>query len=217
MRLALKKFIAINENEIFKTNNYQYIKETFPEEYYIDKQNVDLKSYFKERLLNFDFEADINIICLAPIVFESGLDMFILEGINKEDFSEIKSFTQHFPSFSQNAENQINMENLKILYRLGRYSVIYSNQVIAKIENNNKFDLKKFVNNEKYNEKINVIADFKCEDCRKDSQIIQIKKFNDLSFCSTCLKIFLKKIINSRVKNLIQENFLNKECKKNFS
>ena len=43
------------------------------------------------------------------------------------------------------------MENLKILYRQGRYSNIYSSQVIAKIENNNKFDLKKFVNNEKYN------------------------------------------------------------------
>lgn len=221
MRLALKKYLTENESEIIKTNKFPHIKETFPEEYYTsaDKQNLDLKSYLKDRLLNFNFEADLAVICLAPIVFEQNLDLFVLEVVNKEEFSDIKVFTQHIPSFSQNADNQIIFENIKILLRQGRYSVIYSNQVSAKLECNKKFEIEKFFNNEKIDDKIIVIADFKCEDCRTDSKIIQIKKFNDLSFCENCLKSFLKRVIGKRMKNLIQENFLNAECKnklKNF-
>jgi len=215
MRLALRKFININESELFKTKNYPHILASFPEEYLTsqDKQIFDLNAYYKDRLLNFEYEADLIIICLAPIVFEIGLDLFNIEGINKEDFSEIKIFTQHFPSFSANAENQIFFENLKILHRQGRYSVIYSNQLINKFEGNKKIDFNKFVSNEKYNEKINIIAEFKCEECEKESEIIQIKKFNDLSFCKNCLKNFLRKQTGKRVKNLIAENFLNTECK----
>lgn len=214
MRLALKKFISQNDVELIKTNKYPHIKGTFPEEYYLsaDKQSLDLKSYFKDRLLNLNFEADLAVISLAPIVFESSLDLFVLEGINNENFSDVKVLTQHIPAFSHNAENQIIFENLKILYQLGRYSVIYSNQVSAKFEFNRKFELEKFINNEKFSDKISVIADFKCDDCRSDTKIIQIKKFNDLSFCENCLKSFLKRVIGKRIKNLNQENFLNAEC-----
>lgn len=218
MRLALKKFLSQNENELLKTNKYPHIKETFPEEFISsdNKQTIDLKSYFKERLLNFDCEADLTIIGLAPLVFEANMDLFILEGINNEDFSEVKVLTQHFPSFSQNSENQIFFENLKILHRLGRYSVIYSNQVSTKLEANRKFELEKFVDNEKFSEKISVIADFKCEDCRSDSKIIQIRKFNDLSLCENCLRNFIKRVIGKRMKCLMQDNFLNAECNFKF-
>jgi len=213
MRLALKKFLTENESELFKTNKYPQVKETFAEEFLsADKQTADIKLYIKERLLNMDFEADLVVIGLAPLVFESSLDLFVLEGINKEDFSEVRVLTQHFPSLSNNSENQNFFENLKILHRLGRYSVIYSHQLSAKLESNRKLGLEKFVDNEKYSDKIEVIADFKCDDCKSDSKIIQIKKFNNLSLCENCLQSFLKRMISKRIKSLMQDSFLDAEC-----
>lgn len=214
MRLSIKKYFIRNEDELLKTNKFPHISQTFPEEYNIGNGKIDLLTYYKDRLLNFEFEADMNVICLAPIVFEMGLDISIIEGINKDDYSQIKTFTQHIPSFSRNGENQILLDNLKFLYRSSRYSVIYTNQEVAKIESKSrKIDLMKFMNNENYKEKIIVImSDYGCEICHIVSQIIQIKKFNDTSFCENCLKSFLIKVIDKRVIGLIKENFLNFEC-----
>lgn len=207
----MKKFILLNENFILRSSDYLYIKDSFPEEYFIDKQNIDTKSYIKERLLNFEFEADLSMICLAPIVFGIGLDMFVFEGVFKEDFNELKCFIQHIPSLVENYDNfLITQENIKLLYRMGRYSNLYSNQYSTKIENLLKFN--NYLKSEKFSEKIEVISDFQCDVCKKDSHIIQIKKFNNLSFCANCLTSHLLKIISKRVKFLIQENYQNFEC-----
>ena len=216
MRLVLKKFLTIHENEIVQSDDFRHIKDTFPEEYLIDKKNIDVKSFIKERLLNPEYEADLNVICLAPSVFEIGIDMLVLEGANKQEFSEIKVFIQHIPNLSRQNENNIGAENLKILVRLGRYSVLSSHELARKIESLQKFDLNNFLNTSKFSEKINFISDFQCEICKKESHIIQIKKFNDLSFCSNCLQTHIKKMINKRTKNFMQDNYLNKECKLNF-
>ena len=140
------------------------------------------------------------------------LDVYNLEGINKEDFSEIRAFIQSIPSLCQDNVNQKNLsENLKILFRHGRFSILYSNQMSLRIEKE-KIDLINLINYDKLEEKINVISQFTCEYCKKDSEIIQIKKLNNLSFCSNCLKNYLTTIIGKRNKNLIKENYYNKEC-----
>jgi len=212
MRNAIKNFISFNETELFKTSKYPHIIGTFPEEFQPPTEKENLNSFYKDHLSNFNNEADLFVICLAPLVFENGLDLFIIEGINKENFDETNVFIQQLPSLNENPENQIFVDNVKILYRQGRFSVIYSNDIMKKFDKYMKLEFDKFVNNERYKEKIRIISEFTCEDCKKDSEIIQIKNLNDLSFCKNCLKSFLKEQAEKRGKDLITENFVNAEC-----
>lgn len=216
MRLALAKYLNINESEILKTEKYPYIKKLIPQEYIYasDKSQIISNAYKKEKITNMDIEADLSLIGLSALLFNVNIDLNILEGFSKDikNFSSLKFFKKIFPCKLEDPSTK----KICLFFRNSRWSIGYRNSIINPIKN--FFIENNLLNTERIEEKFNTI-DFECEKCRHFnnlSKILYIKKYKKYCFCINCLKKHIEKTIEVR-KNFFQmADLLDKECNLNI-
>lgn len=207
MRISIANYLNRNKVEIFRTDNFLYIKNLIPQEF-LNKNDktINLDLFIKERIHPKTSEAEICMPGISALLFNVNLELNLLEGFAKDN-SQLKFFRTNFPCRISNAATK----KISLFHRNSRWSIVYNNQFI----NLHKNFLKEFnlINLEKIEEKFNTI-DFECEKCKEVSKILYIKKYKKYCFCLICIKKHSEKIMEKRKKFFLKANYQDKECKK---
>jgi hypothetical protein len=149
-------------------------------------------------------EAEKIIIYISPIAFNVNLDLYVLEGVaNTEE--DARYFKYNFPS------NCPFDPTISLFYRFSHYDKFYSKdtlELFKEILSN----FEKEVDNIGGENRLYSLGIIPCERCNQETELIQ---FTLLQFadCKLCITKFINDIISKRVKNYINEGYINLECK----
>jgi len=210
MRCALAKFIDDNKHSIYNAETNVAISSLLPSAY-INENSIfsykiafDFVGFYDEFLLSMQNEAEKIIIYISPIAFNVNLDLYVLEGVaNTEE--DARYFKYNFPS------NCPFDPTISLFYRFSHYDKFYSKdtlELFKEILSN----FEKEVDNIGAETRLYSLGIIPCERCNKETDLIQ---FTLLQFadCKLCITKFINDIISKRVKNYINEGYINLECK----
>jgi len=150
-------------------------------------------------------EADRFIINIIPKIFNFNLDLHILHGTSSNKTEK----TSYIIKNIQSLDSQ-NTPTISLLYKFQNFGILYSTDYV-------KTAYSSVVNSTKIQTKPNVkllsLGMSHCKKCSKDTESISFNHLQNFSVCRICCEKTINRILNSRVKQFINEDFINIECK----
>ncbi len=216
MRLAIANYIEANNKDPMLLKALEVL---LPEQYlntgdcdYIIYGNCDLKNYLTESLLVMQGEADNFAIYITPIIFNTNIRFHVLErsAIKKVDENNKQIKPQYSLKQLSVSKPNTNPTTINLFYKFHCFSILYSKNI------GNALEVIRQTHVMQPGKRITTQKSIKCEKCEKNTEGIRFNHLKNVQFCKTCCKAKINQILNQRVRNFIENNFINKECK-NFN
>jgi len=139
MRLVLFNYISKYKNFYYNLESQIELGHLLPNEYIDEIGNFNFEEFFCSFLLRMNSEAEKIIIYISPIIFGVDLDLFILEGLAKANYS----------GYDNSNCNNINKNNDKNAKEgIEQSDNLYNSEGVLIKDNINNVKNDKFINNE---------------------------------------------------------------------
>lgn len=199
------------------------------------REMEDITEKNNKEEIKFEDKKDFNMIALnndknmINIDINKSLQMNS-KIVEDEDNFSIRSRSGNYDFKNDHSNKRVNLDKLEkekwhsnyntisLLYRSAHYDKVYTKNFIEIYENIDLKSSNEFIfniNEFLLEDRKILILNFFCEKCNRDSSKITFKHIHKLGFyeCQMCLLDYLKSVFKERVKNFVEGNYNDLECK----
>ncbi|MCP4648564.1 MAG: hypothetical protein GY853_00605 [PVC group bacterium] len=168
----------------------------------------------EESVLNLNSEAERLVLLITALLLNINFKFFIAENCNYSPSHSSYIYNNNTVIFSSHDENK--SPTINLFKRFGHYDIVYPKIFVEQ----HKMNLYFFRYNEATYDKLKIEMGYlvkeenvRCLDCHEENSTMI--KFPDLNgtVCKECLLIYVKDIMEQRVKYFLSEQYFNLECK----